>query len=116
MDFINTKSDMHRSKQPENKYECTKQNIQNPVHNTTKHQLYRNYLHIQDNDDINNDARTDPSDMLLLAGGVYAAVEAGRPNKEALTLSALQSSMLMSKNVSTNASARELIAGASSAA
>jgi len=65
---------------------------------------------------MNNDYRANPSDIAPLTGGANATGKVDRPAKEALTLSALQSSVLMSKNVSTNVSARELLVVSSGAA
>ena len=60
---------------------------------------------------MNNDYRANPSGIAPLTGGANATAKADRPIIDALKLSALQSSVLMSKNASTNASARELIVG-----
>ena len=65
---------------------------------------------------MKNDYRANPSDIAPLTGGANAMAKADRLGKEALTLSALQTSVLMSKNASTNVSARELMVDSSGAA
>ena len=91
VDFVDVKADLHKPNQAETQNAIGRKHVCEPVLNTTKHQLNRNWphLYIQDNFVVQNHHGADQSGVAPPTSGAHVPTKVVRPSKESLTLSGL---------------------------